>query len=290
MLTAEQLAERHSGLGGSDAAPALALSPFKSPLALFLEKRGKVDTVETLAAFEWGNRLEPVIRQAYSDKTGRVVRMPTGTLRHPEHPFMIAHLDGVTDDRRVFEAKTSRIGDGWGKSGTDEVPHWYLLQCQHYLSITGFEVADVAVLIGGSDFRVYEVPADRDLQNDIITGEAEFWSLVVANTPPPPEWDVDSVEIMARLFRETNGDTVIADEEDRQWQQVFARATELAKSYEATAAGAKTHLLHKMGNSSRMIFAAAELQLTRKLVERKAYSVGATKFLDSRFVKLRETE
>jgi hypothetical protein len=31
---------------------------------------------------------------------------------------------------------------------------------QHYLAITAMPVADVAVLIGGSDFRIYEVPAD----------------------------------------------------------------------------------------------------------------------------------
>src|SRR5215467_5251886 len=123
-LTEELLAERRAGLGGSDAAPALGLSPYKSPLALFLEKHQPTPTPgpEMLASFRWGNLLEPVIRQEYSDITKRVVRLPSGTLRHPKHKFMLAHLDGVTADDRVFEAKTARTADGWGKTGTDEVP------------------------------------------------------------------------------------------------------------------------------------------------------------------------
>src|SRR5262245_62641262 len=104
-LTEEQVAERHTGLGGSDAAPALGLSPFKSALELFLDKRERRDLPDAAAYLRWGHLLEPVIRQEYANVTGRVVRLPPGTVRSAEHPFMLAHFDGVTDDGRVFEAK-----------------------------------------------------------------------------------------------------------------------------------------------------------------------------------------
>ena len=44
------------------------------------------------------------------------------------------------------------------------------------MAVTGFVVADVAVLIGGSDFRLYEVPADAELQQMLVDAEAEFWA------------------------------------------------------------------------------------------------------------------
>jgi putative phage-type endonuclease len=289
-LSEEQLAERHTGIGGSDAAPALCLSPYKTPLALFLEKRERPEpSPSTLAAFRWGHLLEPVIRQEYATMTGRVVRLPEGTLRHPKHPFMLAHVDGVTDDQRIFEAKTARIAEGWGKSGTDEVPHHYLIQVQHYLAVTGFKVADIAVLIGGNDFRLYEVPADLDLQEMIIDGEQEFWKLVEANTPPPPEWDIDSVEIVQRLFPGTDGTVLVAQKDDALYQQVYTNAVKRAKEYEAVAEGAKAHLLYSMGNAARMVFPEAEMQLTRKLTQRKGYAVPATEYMDTRFTKVKET-
>ena len=290
-LTEQQLAERHTGLGGSDAAAALGLSPYKSALELFLEKRERREhSGPQLSAFRWGTLLEPVIRQEYANVTGRVVRLPEGTLRHPSFPFVIAHVDGVTDDKRVFEAKTARTDTDWGKSGTDEVPHHYLLQVQHYLAVTGLEVADIAVLIGGNDFRVYEVPADLDLQEMIVDGEQEFWKLVEANTPPPPEWDCgDSVEIVQRLFPGTDGTVLVAEKDDALYQQAFANATKRAKEYEQIAEGAKAHLLYSMGNAARMVFAESEMQLTRKLTQRKGYAVPATEYIDSRFSKIKET-
>jgi len=287
-LTEEQLAERHTGLGGSDAAPALSLSPFKTPLALFLEKREPHAPVADRSWLHWGRVLEPVIRQEYANITGRVVHLPTGTLRHPKHNWMLAHVDGVTEDQRVFEAKTARIAEGWGKSGTDEVPHDYLIQVQHYLAVTGLQVADIAVLIGGNDFRIFEVPADLDLQRNIIDGEEEFWHLVESNTPPPPDWDNDSVRIIERLFPGTDGTTMVADAEDKAMQQTYVQAMKLMKRYEDLAEGTKAHLLYKMGNAARFLFPDAEVQLQRKEVARKEYTVPATRYIDTRFTKLKE--
>lgn len=180
------LAERQRGIGGSDAPVILGVSKWRSPLDLYLEKRGEgTPTIET-PAMRWGVALEPVVRQAYCDETGEIVRVPGGMLLHPDYPWMIAHVDGITDSGRVFEAKTARTAEGWGEPGTDEVPDAYLVQVQHYLAVTGLAVADVAVLIGGSDFRRYEVPADLELRATLIEHEEAFWRRVQNADPPPP--------------------------------------------------------------------------------------------------------
>lgn len=291
MLTEEQLAERQSGIGGSDAAPALGVSPYKSALALYLEKtQPAAPPPPTLAsAFHWGNLLEPLIRQEYANQTGRVIRVPPGTMRHAKYPFVLAHLDGITEDGRVFEAKTARSADGWGNPGTDEVPHHYLIQVQHYLAITGFEFADIAVLIAGNDFRLYEVAADAELQQMIIDGEAEFWDRVRKEQPPNPDFTRPDVhEIVRRMYPGTDGRTLIATESDEAFRRSYEEASEKAKQYGQLANTAKAHLLNVMGSASRLLFPAEGVELRRKETTRKEYTVAASTYIDSRFTKIKE--
>jgi putative phage-type endonuclease len=198
----EFLADRRSGIGGSDAAAVLGLSKWKTPFAVYQEKVGEILETTENEAMLWGKALEPVIRQQYAERTGRAVLVPDGMLTHPKHSFMLANLDGFTDDKRIVEIKTARTADEWGEPGTDEVPQAYLIQVQHYMAVTGFPVADVAVLIGGQDFRLYEVPADAELQEMMIEGEAEFWKRVVDRNPP----DATSfADVVARYGRTSNG-------------------------------------------------------------------------------------
>lgn len=204
------LKDRQSGIGGSDAAAALGLSKWKTPYALWQEKRGEAGEQEDNESMLWGRALEPVIRQHYAERTGRVVRVPEGILHHPQHAFMLANLDGVTDDGRLLEVKTARSGQDWGEAGTDMVPQAYLLQVQHYMAVTALPVADVAVLISGSDFRLYEVPADPELQAMIIEGEAAFWQRVVEGVPPEP---VSLSDMQARYGRASREARVVAGQE-----------------------------------------------------------------------------
>jgi putative phage-type endonuclease len=202
---------RSTGIGGSDVAAILGLSKWSTALEVYLSKRGESQPTEDNKAMQWGRYLEPVIRQAYSDATGNEVRIPETMLRHPKHDFMIANLDGVIADRtgRIFEAKTARSSEGWGEPGTDQVPEAYLLQVQHYMEVTAIPVADIAVLIGGSDFRIYEVEADRELQEMIIAAEAEFWSRVQAGNPPDP---VSFADVQAKWGRASKSALVMADD------------------------------------------------------------------------------
>lgn len=182
--TPEWLQIRRQGLGGSDAAAALGISAYKTPYALWLEKRGEAPELEENAMMKWGKIHEAAVRQEYAEATGRTVRLPDVVFAHPKHQFMLASIDGVTDDGRLLEIKTTRNPQGWGEEGSDEVPQHYLLQVQHYLCVMGLEVADVAVLIQGYDFRRYEIPADLELQEMLIAGEQEFWRTVQEGTPP----------------------------------------------------------------------------------------------------------
>lgn len=194
------LKERQKGIGGSDVAAILGMSPWRTPYQVWEEKTTPID--ETAAeddrpALYWGRVLEAPIRQAYADKTGRTVTKPAEAFVSSKYPFMRANLDGIADDGRVVEFKTSSKSDGWGEPGTDEIPDYYMTQVQHYLAVTGVKTADVAVLIGGNDFRIYTIEADEELQALLIERESEFWALVESRTPP----DLTSTKDAARRYR-----------------------------------------------------------------------------------------
>lgn len=179
--------ERKTGIGGSDAGAVCGVSKWRTPYQVYADKLGLNET-EDNPAMEWGRRLEPIVRQKYADETGRIVIVNPDLIRHPQYKFMIAHTDGlIQGEKRGLEVKTSRSPEGWGEAGTDEIPIEYIFQTQHYMIVAQIEVIDVAVLIGGQDFRIYEVPADKELQDMIIETEHDFWEKnVKAQVPPEP--------------------------------------------------------------------------------------------------------
>jgi putative phage-type endonuclease len=198
------LEQRRTVIGGSDAAAALGLSKWRTQYDLYLEKIGESVTVETEPMY-WGTQQEPLIRQRYSNDTGLQVIKP-GFLVHPTLKFMGGNVDGLVGSDRILEVKTSRTSEGWGEPETDEIPDDYLLQTQHYLLVTGRQIADVAVLIGGSDYRVYRVEADPELHEMIIDGERAFWEMVESRNPPP----VTTLPDIKRRFPKSSALAVVA--------------------------------------------------------------------------------
>lgn len=202
------LEQRRLGIGGSDAPAIMGLSKWRTPLSVWLDKTGQIEAADESEPMRWGTLLEPVIRQEYATRTGRAVVTP-GLIRHPDHEFIIGTPDGIADDGRIVEIKTARSGDGWGEPGSDQVPDDYLIQVQHYMMLSGAALADVAVLIGGSDFRVYTVPADRELHGMMVDAEAAFWQQVVDRIPPPAVSYADAVAMYGRASKAAS---VVADE------------------------------------------------------------------------------
>ena len=191
----EWLALRQQGVGGSDAAAALGLSPYKTNFALYEEKVGlrEPDDLSENEAVQWGNFLEEPIAQEFARRTGRKVRRMNALLRHPQYPWMLANLDreivAEGDGKpEILEVKTAGLwasrSEQWGESGSDRIPEPYLVQVQHYLAVAGRERAHVAALIGGQELRLYVVDRNEELISFLIEGERAFWHAVETKTAP----------------------------------------------------------------------------------------------------------
>jgi putative phage-type endonuclease len=182
----EWLALRRRGIGSSDAAAAVGLDPYRSPFALWAEKRGEYTPSEPGEAAAWGTRLEPVVAAAWAEETGRRVRRRRAILLHPEFDFALCDLDFYSpgpDGPEIVECKTTGAhnAEDWADGA---MPLRVRLQVLHQLAVTGYARAHVAALLGGQRLVVRTVEQDPGAQEDLMRGEAAFWALVEGGTPP----------------------------------------------------------------------------------------------------------
>jgi len=212
MSREQWLSVRGGGIGSSDAAVAVGISPYKSPLELWLEKTNRQpapDLSDNDAVF-WGTTLEHIIANVYAERTGAKVRKVNAVLQHPEYLFMLANLDRVvqhpTDGNGILEVKTAGLHSApfWEEG----VPDSYQCQVLHQLAVTGKEWCDVAVLIGGQDFRIYRVIRDDAKIADLIQREEQFWQCVVSDIPPAVDGSESSGKALVSMYPSDKGDVL----------------------------------------------------------------------------------
>lgn len=205
--------ETQKGIGGSDVATILGLNPYKTPFALWLEKTGQVKPQNIENEYiEWGNILEPVIRDKFKKETGFKVYQNNFVLQHDSHEFMIANIDGEVFDpemgeRGILEIKTAneRMKPVW-KNGP---PNHYILQIQHYMAVLDYHYGYIACLIGGNHFKYFKVERNEYIIDKIIAAEMEFMRMVENNIPPEITGHSSETEWISQIYP-------IANEEEKQ--------------------------------------------------------------------------
>jgi putative phage-type endonuclease len=225
----EWLQRRQTGIGGSDVAAILGISPWKTPLDIY---RSKVEPVQLDAMSEaayWGTVLEDVVAREFAQRTGTKVQRVSQIIRHPEHDWMIANIDRaiVTPGTvaRIDKAGILRGADGllecktasaykasdWGREGDDEaIPVHYAAQAMWYLAVTGLPWCDFATLVGGQKFVTKRVERDEATIEAIFERCRAFWFDNVLARKAPEPINADDV---TNLFPADDGSTVEANED-----------------------------------------------------------------------------
>jgi hypothetical protein len=98
------------------------------------------------------------------------------------------------------EIKNQPYGDGWGPSGSDEIPIYYRTQVQWYLDALGLDEAWVSVLIRGSDYREYRIAYDLHDSMLMRAAAEEFMDSIRDGIRP----DIDGHSETYRLVREAH--------------------------------------------------------------------------------------
>ncbi|MCU0836014.1 MAG: YqaJ viral recombinase family protein [Chromatiaceae bacterium] len=266
MLTAAQQDARRHGLGGSDAAAALGLSPYRTPLDVYMEKVGEQEPpdLRDRNAVLWGNLLEDAVAREYARRTGVKVRRRNRTVHHPDLPWLLGNIDReIVGERKLLEVKTTGYwpGRSLGKDGTDEVPDAWLVQVHHYLLATGYRAADIAALIGGQELRIYPVAFDQELADMLVERERWFWEECVEKRMPPPP---TTVEDLALLFREDSGGTVETNPSVSQAVADLKAVKHQQKELDARAKDAEFLIKEHLGEAATLVDADGHTLATWK--------------------------
>ena len=165
----EWLEYRRTVISGTDLPVLLGISPWRCEADLADEKLGGARQEETLR-MRIGSALEDLIASEYEAHTGRRVRRAHAMVRHPEIEWAAASLDGtVIGERRVLEFKRT----GSRTRFADGIPQDVAAQVAWALGVTGYPVADIAVLTDDA-LTIYEQPADPALFADLVAVAQDF--------------------------------------------------------------------------------------------------------------------
>ena len=221
--------DRTKYLGGSDIGAILGLSPYKTALDVWLEKTGKHTNQVDNLPIRFGTFAESFVASEYARATGTTLIEYSKAISHPQYAYLQGHIDRfITSDSselfkedgtcaasHLLECKTANpfTQSQWGEAGSDEVPMSYLAQCHWYLCMTQLERCDLAVLFGNSDFRIYQIARDRELESTLLDAALTFWQSHVLTDLPP---DAKTIGDYQKLFtKEVAGKTLEATEQTR---------------------------------------------------------------------------
>lgn len=251
----EWLEQRRAGIGGSEAAAVLGVCRWKSPLALWSEKVGltEPDDLSDNEAVEWGLRLERVVAEAFSDRSGRRIEMNPAfkVTRHPKYPWMLATLDAVQwcDGKPGpgnLQIKTA--GAFVEKDWRDEPPLSYQVQTSHEMAVSGLKWGSIAVLIGGQKLRWFDYDRNERFIAKLVAREAEFWKLVETKTPPDADASEATTKALAALYpAEQEKLSVALPRDAMDWHAKLEQTKAEIKRLESIERDCKNRLVAAMG-------------------------------------------
>ena len=179
---------RRTGIGGSDAGAVCGMNPYSSPMKVFQDKTSEVVEEQDSEAIRIGHDLEDYVAQRFTEATGLKVRKSNFMYRSVENPFMIADIDRlIVGEDAGLECKTVSAynADKW-KDG--EIPLHYVMQCYHYMAVTGKRTWYIAAVILGRDFTYRKLEWDDSVIFGLIAAERAFWeNHVMKRSIPEPD-------------------------------------------------------------------------------------------------------
>jgi len=197
-LSREQwLDYRRLGIGGSDAAAIIGISPFRTARDIYYDKLNIAAVEEhegNWVAMEMGNLLEDLVAEIFRRKTGFEIYQVKKMFCHPVYRFMLADVDffiAMPDGTKaILEIKTTNYNakDRWWQDGMEIVPPYYEAQGRHYMAVMDIDRVFFCCLYGNTEDEaiIREIRRDAAYEEEMVYLEQEFWMNHVHKKVPPP--------------------------------------------------------------------------------------------------------
>ena len=143
-------------VGGSDVATIFGLSPWTTPLELWMIKKGRMKpkAKPNPLQLEMGHLLEPIAAHFYAQRTGDAVVDDTNMYQHADFPYALADID-----RRIVRKSDGEPGVLECKSCTyhkavdwadGAYPLYYEFQLRYYLAVMDMSFGAFSALWGNN--------------------------------------------------------------------------------------------------------------------------------------------
>ena len=239
---------RAKRIGGSDIGAIIGVNPYKSIVDVYVDKT-EGSNFKGNELTHWGHMLEGTILKEFSNKHKELIvyEVPYSVV----NDFLIANLDGALKDKEtgdygVLEIKTTSL---WNKKDweDDVIPQYYYAQVQHYLMLTGYKFAYIAVLIGGQQYKEFKIERNEEDIELIRNKATEFYQEnLLKKIPPMPDGSDAYMNHLKKKAMEIENNEV---RELPEFEEIAIRIKELArqkKLIEDEDKLLREKILHKM--------------------------------------------
>lgn len=265
----EWLRLRKSGIGGSDAGAVCGVNPYSSAMKVFQDKTsGEVEEQDS-EAVRIGHDLEDYVARRFMEATGLKVRKSNFIYRSKEHPFMIADVDRlVVGVDAGLECKTASAynADKWADGN---IPLNYIMQCYHYMAVTGKRTWYIAAVILGREFTYRKLEWDEELVSRLTAIEEEFWNHhVVPGILPPPDGSKACDEVIGQYFHTARKASMIKlvgfDEKLRRREEILGFISELQEEQKQIEQEVKLYMQdNELASSERFCVSWKNIDTTK---------------------------
>lgn len=251
----EQIIWRRNGIGSSDAAVVMGVSPWRTPYQLWQEKVYGDSLQLDNSSMKRGRDLEETARQEFEKMIGTLVA--PDCLVHPNIDWMRASVDGISADKKVLvEIKCPNQQDHFG-AVNKKVPEKYWPQVQHQLEVTGLDEM-YYFSFDGKKGVIVEVKRDQAYLDGLMEEESRFWQLVQKREAPQLTEDdyicMDDNEEWKKLAQEWLQIKALEDKEKQ------TRSRLIALSQGRNAKGCGVSLQHQLCSGAVDYSAIPELK------------------------------
>ena len=198
-------------VGGSDVATIFGLSPWTTPLELWMVKKGRMKpkSPPNPDQLAMGHMLEPIAAHFYAQRTGNTVTDDNYLYQHATLEYALANIDrrytrkedgegGVLECKSLTYHKAADWADG-------AIPIYYELQLRYYLAVLDEKHGAFSALWGNNPENDLATPHIERVQakEDIIFEKLDRWIWSLRHDKPPTMEDVKpklALESLARIY------------------------------------------------------------------------------------------